>query len=104
MSSIDIVQLGKTYGDVTALADITLHVEHGELLTILGPSGSGKTTILAIIAGLAHPTSGAVRIGNRDVTWLSAAKRNIGLVFQSYALFPHMNIYDNVAFPLAVRK
>jgi putative spermidine/putrescine transport system ATP-binding protein len=104
MSSIDIVQLGKTYGDVTALADITLHVEHGELLTILGPSGSGKTTILAIIAGLAHPTSGLVRIGNRDVTWLSAAKRNIGLVFQSYALFPHMNIYDNVAFPLAVRK
>ena len=104
MSSIDLLRLGKTYGDVAALSDISLHVGHGELLTVLGPSGSGKSTLLAIIAGLTNPTSGSISIGNRDVTWLPAAKRNIGLVFQSYALFPHMNIYGNVAFPLVVRK
>jgi ABC-type Fe3+/spermidine/putrescine transport system ATPase subunit len=104
MSSIDLVNLGKTYGDVTALAEISMHVGHGELVTILGPSGSGKSTLLAIIAGLTMPTYGSVSIGSRDVTWLSASKRNIGLVFQSYALFPHMSIYDNVAFPLTVRK
>jgi spermidine/putrescine ABC transporter ATP-binding subunit len=104
MSSINLVRLGKTYNDVVALSDISLHVDSGELLTVLGPSGSGKSTLLSIVAGLSAPTSGSVSIAGRDVTWLPASKRNIGLVFQSYALFPHMNIYDNVAFPLVVRK
>jgi putative spermidine/putrescine transport system ATP-binding protein len=72
-------------------------------VTILGPSGSGKTTLLTMIAGLSTPSSGRIDIGGRDVTWLPAAKRNVGLVFQSYALFPHMSVYDNVAFPLSVR-
>ncbi len=72
-------------------------------MTILGPSGSGKTTLLTLIAGLAAPSAGRIDIGGRDVTHLPAAKRNVGLVFQSYALFPHMTVADNVAFPLSVR-
>jgi spermidine/putrescine ABC transporter ATP-binding subunit len=83
---------------------VDLHVDQGELVTILGPSGSGKTTLLTMIAGLTDPTAGRIDIGGRDVTWLPAAKRNVGLVFQSYALFPHMSVFDNVAFPLSVRS
>ena len=71
---------------------------------MLGPSGSGKTTLLTMIAGLAGPSAGRIDIGGRDVTRLPAAKRNVGLVFQSYALFPHMSVHDNVAFPLSVRR
>jgi putative spermidine/putrescine transport system ATP-binding protein len=103
MSTIDLAGVAKHYGPVTALADLDLAVAEGELVTILGPSGSGKTTLLTLIAGLAEPSAGRIDIGGRDVTWLPAAKRNVGLVFQSYALFPHMTVYDNVAFPLSVR-
>jgi putative spermidine/putrescine transport system ATP-binding protein len=88
---------------VSAIDDVHLHVEQGELVTILGPSGSGKTTLLTMIAGLNNPSAGRIDIGGRDVTFLPAARRNVGLVFQSYALFPHMSVYDNVAFPLSVR-
>ena len=76
----------------------------GEFVTILGPSGSGKTTLLSLIAGLNRPTAGRIFIGGRDVTDAPAQQRNIGLVFQSYALFPHMTVLENVLFPLGVRK
>jgi ABC-type Fe3+/spermidine/putrescine transport system ATPase subunit len=104
VSSIRLQSVTKRYGGFTAVEDTSLEVAQGEFVTILGPSGSGKTTVLTMIAGLNHPTSGAIWLGGRDVTALPAAKRNIGLVFQSYALFPHMTAYDNVAFPLTVRK
>ena len=103
MSTIDLIDVAKRYGPVSAIEDVDLHVDQGELVTVLGPSGSGKTTLLTMIAGLASPSAGRIDIGGRDVTWLPAAKRNVGLVFQSYALFPHMSVHDNVAFPLSVR-
>jgi putative spermidine/putrescine transport system ATP-binding protein len=103
MSTIDLLGIAKHYGAVAALEDLDLHVGQGELVTILGPSGSGKTTLLTLIAGLSNPSSGRIDIGGRDVTWLPAARRNVGLVFQSYALFPHMSVAANVAFPLSVR-
>lgn len=104
MTAITLTNLGKRYGDAVALRDLTLRVEQGEFLTILGPSGSGKSTALSLISGLAAPTAGSIRLGNRDVTHLPPARRNIGLVFQSYALFPHLSVQDNVAFPLRIRK
>jgi putative spermidine/putrescine transport system ATP-binding protein len=103
MSTIDLMGVSKRYGPVAALEDLDLRVADGELVTILGPSGSGKTTLLTLIAGLSSPSAGRIDIGGRDVTHLPAAKRNVGLVFQSYALFPHMSVADNVAFPLSVR-
>jgi putative spermidine/putrescine transport system ATP-binding protein len=103
MSTIDLAGVAKHYGPVAALEDLDLQVAQGELVTILGPSGSGKTTLLTLIAGLSEPSAGRIDIGGRDVTRLPAAKRNVGLVFQSYALFPHMSVEDNVAFPLSVR-
>jgi putative spermidine/putrescine transport system ATP-binding protein len=93
----------KSFGTVRALAGVTLSVRHGELLTILGPSGSGKTTLLKVIAGFETLDRGTIRLGKRDVTHLSPARRGIGMVFQHYALFPHMKVYDNVAFPLKMR-
>ena len=103
MSTIDLVRVSKRYGPMIAVDEVSLHVDQGELVTILGPSGSGKTTLLTMIAGLNEPTSGRILLGGRDVTRLPAARRNVGLVFQSYALFPHMSVFDNVAFPLSVR-
>jgi spermidine/putrescine ABC transporter ATP-binding subunit len=87
-----------------ALDDVSLTVEDGEFLTILGPSGSGKTTMLLAIAGFEPPTSGSISFDDRDVTGLPAHKRKVGLTFQSYALFPHMCAYKNIAFPLRVRN
>ncbi|MDX3928479.1 MAG: ABC transporter ATP-binding protein [Shinella sp.] len=104
MSEIVLKQLSKFYGAYCAVRDVSLEVRQGELFTILGPSGSGKSTLLGLIAGLTMPTSGSVLFGTRDVTYSSSAARNVGLVFQSYALFPHMSVFDNVAFPLRVRK
>src|SRR4029078_11322013 len=94
----------KSFGAVQAIGDISLAVKSGEFTTILGPSGSGKTTMLSLIAGISAPTSGRIELGDREITNVPAAQRNIGLVFQSYALFPHMSIFDNIAFPLRVRK
>jgi putative spermidine/putrescine transport system ATP-binding protein len=94
----------KRYGAVTALAGIDLDVRKGELLTILGPSGSGKTTLLKVVAGFEMPDEGEVLLGAGRVTDAPPSKRDIGMVFQNYALFPHMNVFDNVAFGLRMRR
>jgi putative spermidine/putrescine transport system ATP-binding protein len=104
MTSISLIDVSKHYGVVRAVEEVSLEVPQGEFATILGPSGSGKTTLLAMIAGITTPTGGRISIGERDVTWLPPAERNVGLVFQSYALFPHMSVFDNVAFPLSIRR
>lgn len=95
--------VSKRYQSVTALASTDLEVRTGEFMTLLGPSGSGKTTLLNIIAGMIEPTEGAVWINGREVTRVPPAKRDLGMVFQSYALMPHMTVFDNIAFPLRVR-
>ncbi|MBE2274854.1 MAG: ATP-binding cassette domain-containing protein, partial [Rhodobacteraceae bacterium] len=97
-------RITKRYGVFTALHETELAVRKGEFLTLLGPSGSGKTTLLNAIAGMAIPTSGKVWIDGRDMTVLPPEKRGIGMVFQSYALMPHMTVFDNIAYPLKVRK
>ncbi|WP_369825921.1 ABC transporter ATP-binding protein [Achromobacter sp. HZ34] len=96
--------LSKRYGDTLALAPTDLRVESGEFLTLLGPSGSGKTTLLQMIAGLVAPTEGSLEIDGKDATRMPASERGIGLVFQSYALFPHLTVSENVAYPLRMRK
>ncbi|MGE0717156.1 MAG: ABC transporter ATP-binding protein [Alphaproteobacteria bacterium] len=103
MGAIEFAGVGKRYGPVVAVHDLSVTVAQGEFVTILGPSGSGKTTILSLVAGLVPPTAGRILIAGRDVTDLEPQQRQIGLVFQSYALFPHLSVRDNVAFPLAVR-
>jgi iron(III) transport system ATP-binding protein len=91
-------------GDIFAVRDVDLDVRPGELLTLLGPSGCGKTTMLRMIAGFLEPSAGEVFIGEQDVTHLPANKRDIGFVFQSYALFPHLTVFENVAYGLRVRR
>ncbi|MGD8563404.1 MAG: ABC transporter ATP-binding protein [Desulfarculaceae bacterium] len=100
---LEIKGLSKRYDDVLALAPSDLRVKEGEFLTLLGPSGSGKTTLLMMIAGLLRPSQGSVFIDDKDATRLPAGKRGIGMVFQSYALFPHMMVSENVAYPLRMR-
>ena len=92
--------VSKTYGDFAAVDAISFTIEAGTLVTLLGPSGCGKTTTLRLIAGLEHTTRGRVEIGGRDVTALSAAERDVSMVFQSYALFPHMNVLENASYGL----
>lgn len=92
----------KKYGAVTALSGLTIEIKKGELVTLLGPSGCGKTTTLRLIAGLESATSGEILIGGEDVTNLTATYRNVSMVFQSYALFPHMSVAENVAYGLRV--
>jgi putative spermidine/putrescine transport system ATP-binding protein len=94
----------KQYGPVAALQTSDLKVRAGEFLTILGPSGSGKSTVLNLIAGMTNPTEGKVWIDGRDCTHVPPSKRGLGMVFQNYALMPHMSVFENVAFPLRVRK
>jgi putative spermidine/putrescine transport system ATP-binding protein len=93
----------RRFGEVVALAGVDLSVQSGELVTILGPSGSGKTTLLKIIAGFELPDAGTVRLKGDDITFATPAKRGIGMVFQNYALFPHLTVERNVAFPLEMR-
>ena len=90
----------KTFGAFTAIPDLSLTIEPGTLVTLLGPSGCGKTTTLRMLAGLEHPTAGRILIGGKDVTMLPANERDVSMVFQSYALFPHMSSLDNVAYGL----
>ncbi|MBQ6293707.1 MAG: ABC transporter ATP-binding protein [Lachnospiraceae bacterium] len=92
------------FGDFTALHNINVHVKEGEFFTFLGPSGCGKTTTLRTITGFIEPTSGTVMMKDKDITKVPIEKRNIGIVFQSYALFPTMTVYDNIAFGLKIKK
>jgi putative spermidine/putrescine transport system ATP-binding protein len=96
--------VAKRYGEVVALRPTSLAIEAGEFFTLLGPSGSGKSTLLAAIAGFVPPSEGRVVIDAVDVTGLPPYARNIGMVFQNYTLFPHMTVFDNIAFPLRMRK
>ncbi len=100
---IHIRQVTKRYGDVHALDHIDLDIRSGEFLTLLGPSGSGKTTLLTVLAGFTRPDSGSLKFGDEEVICTAPHKRGVGMVFQNYALFPHMNVAGNVAFPLKLR-
>ena len=100
---IAIRNLTKRYGKVYALNAVDLDVHSGEFLTLLGPSGSGKTTLLMAIAGFNRPDSGSIKFGTDEVILTPPHKRDVGMVFQSYALFPHMNVADNIGFPLKLR-
>ena len=105
MSKLELKNLNKTYNPkVVPVKDISLDVSEGEFLTLLGPSGCGKSTILRLIAGLEQPTRGEIRIADRNVTHLRPGDRNIAMVFQSYALYPHMTVYENMASSLKLRK
>jgi spermidine/putrescine transport system ATP-binding protein len=103
-SGLLVKKVDKWFGNVQALKDVSLHVREGEFFTLLGPSGCGKTTLLRIVAGLELPDTGQVILGGDDITSLPATKRHVNTVFQSYALFPHLSIFENVAFGLRSRK
>jgi putative spermidine/putrescine transport system ATP-binding protein len=94
----------KRFGDVAAVDDVSLTIRRNELFTLLGPSGSGKTTLLRLIAGLLRPTQGSIWIGDKEVSSERTYRRNVGMVFQSLALFPHLDVFGNIAFPLRMRK
>lgn len=98
--SVSFENVVKTFGQVAAIDNVSFTIEPGHLVTLLGPSGCGKTTTLRMIAGLEHPTSGRIMIGGKDVTQLPATDRDVSMVFQSYALFPHMTVAENVAYGL----
>ncbi|MFI4997326.1 MAG: ABC transporter ATP-binding protein [Hyphomicrobiales bacterium] len=100
MSSLTFDRLSKRYGDVEVVKEVSLTIGEGEFVSLLGPSGCGKTTILRMVAGLVQPSEGRILIGSDEVSGLPPNKRGIGLVFQSYALFPHLTAFDNIAFGL----
>ena len=103
MPGLSFEGVGKAFGGGAVLHDLTLEVPDGQLLTLLGPSGSGKTTLLRIAAGLERPDEGRVRMGDRDVTTTAPADRDVAMVFQGFALFPHMTVAENIGFGLAAR-
>ena len=102
--ALELRGVGKAYGSVVALDRVDLGVAPGELVTLLGPSGSGKTTLLSIVAGFESPSAGEVRIRGREVSRMAPAEREVGMVFQDYALFPHMTVAENVGYGLKVRR
>ena len=104
MSRLKLTGVSKRYGDFLAVDGIDLELQSGEFVSLLGPSGSGKTTLLGLLGGFIQPSSGSIHFGDRDVTFLPPHKRDIGVVFQNYALFPHMSVGENVAFPLRARR
>jgi multiple sugar transport system ATP-binding protein len=100
MASVSVRQVGKRFGNVRAVNELSLAVNDGEFVVLLGPSGAGKTTTLRLIAGLEQPDTGSIHIGGRDVTRDPPGTRDIAFVFQQYSLYPHLSVYDNLAFPL----
>jgi ABC-type sugar transport system ATPase subunit len=100
MSRITLTDVSKAYGSVKVLHDINLDIRDGELIVFVGPSGCGKSTLLRLIAGLDRPTGGTILINDKDVTKVPAADRGLAMVFQSYALYPHMSVRQNLAFGL----
>jgi multiple sugar transport system ATP-binding protein len=103
MARVAFAGVHKRYGDIAALRGLDLEIADGELLTVLGPSGSGKTTVLRLAAGLEEVTEGSVHIGSRDVTRVAPAQRDVAMVFQNYALFPHLSVAENIGFGLRAR-
>src|ERR1700730_10684873 len=101
--SIEVQNIRKRFGTYEALQDVSLKIEKGELVALLGPSGSGKTTLLRIIAGLETPDSGTIRLNEEDATQFTARDRQVGFVFQHYALFRHLTVFEKIAFGLRVR-
>lgn len=101
---IKIENINKSYDGVQVLKNINLNIEDGEFFSILGPSGCGKTTLLRMIAGFIEPDSGAIYLGDEDIISLPPNERNVNTIFQKYALFPHLSVYENVAFPLRIKK
>ncbi|MCW5721108.1 MAG: ABC transporter ATP-binding protein [Devosia sp.] len=104
MASVEFKNVIKSFGDFKAVSDVSFSIGDGEFVCLLGPSGCGKTTSLRMMAGLETPTSGQIYIGGEEVTHLHPKDRNIAMVFQDYALYPHMNLADNIAYPLKVRS
>ena len=104
MAFLELTNIQKYFGETAAVIDFNLAVEKGEFVSFLGPSGCGKTTTLRMIAGFEKPTAGLITIDGRDITWVPPNQRNVGMVFQSYALFPNMTVADNIGFGLRVRK
>lgn len=105
MAALTVSRLVKRFaGGVVGVEDVTLTVNEGAFMALVGPSGCGKTTILRVVAGLEEPTSGEVHIGDREVTWLPPRDRDVAMVFQNYALYPHLTVRENIAFPLKVRR
>jgi putative spermidine/putrescine transport system ATP-binding protein len=102
--SVTFINVEKKYNETIAVSNFNLKIKESEFITMLGPSGSGKTTVLNMIAGFITQNSGSIQIGKTSIHDLPTEKRNVGMVFQNYSLFPHMNIFDNVAFPLKMRK
>jgi spermidine/putrescine transport system ATP-binding protein len=101
---VELQNISKTFGKFTALKEVTFHIQEGEFMTFLGPSGCGKTTCLRLISGFETPSTGTIQISGEDVTHLPPYKRDVNQVFQSYALFPHLTIYENIAFGLKMKK
>ncbi len=103
MSGLALTNVTKEFGSFTAVNNVALDVPHGTFVCMLGPSGCGKTTLLRMIAGLDLPTSGSIRLDGEDITHVPTHKRNLGMVFQSLALFPHLTVGENIAYPLRIR-
>jgi multiple sugar transport system ATP-binding protein len=104
MTNLRIENLTKEYGNAKALDDFSLDIKSGEFMVLLGPSGCGKTTAVRCIAGLTSPSSGQIYIGDKLVNDLPPKDRDVAMVFQNYALYPHMSVYDNIGFPLKMKK
>ena len=103
MSTVEIITAAKHYGTIAALDGVSLTFGEGEFFGLLGPSGSGKTTLLRAIAGFVQPETGAIRVDGRDITRLAPEKRNTAMMFQSYALWPHMSVAANIGYGLVMR-
>ena len=101
---LSLIELSKHYEHMAALHPTTIDIEPGEFFSLIGPSGSGKSTLLGTVAGFVPPTSGRIELDGRDIVHIPPYRRNIGMVFQNYALFPHMSVFENIAFPLRLRK